>query len=191
MNSTLNDQSKARLLSVASAEAGTWLNNVLPVPSLNLMMSHCVLHLVFTSVLQLLLSILTYVCGATVDTYGTYGLSCQRSGGRLPCHASVNETIRRTLVSGVVPAVLEPVGVCRDDGKRPDGMSLIPWRRGLLLLWDFTCSDTLAPFHLATSVRGAGRLVDSSEAYKRRKYSSLTVTFHFSPVCRDFRCLGI
>ena len=33
MNSTLNDQSKARLLSVASAEAGAWLN-VLPVPSL-------------------------------------------------------------------------------------------------------------------------------------------------------------
>ena len=54
-----------------------------------------------------------------------------------------NETIRRALVSGGVPAVLEPVGVCRDDGKRPDGMSLIPWRRGLplfgtslvLILW--------------------------------------------------------
>ena len=111
------------------------------------------------------------------------GLSCQRSGGRLPRHASVNETIRRALVSGGVPAVLEPVGVCRDDGKRPDGMSLIPWRRGLPLLWDFTCSDTLAPSHLATSVRGAGRLADSSEALKRRKYSSLTATFHFSPVC--------
>ena len=135
----------------------------------------------------------TCVCGATVDAYGTHGLSCQRSGGRLPCHASVNETIRRALVSGGVPAVLEPVGVCRDDSKRPDGMSLIPWRRGLLLLWDFTCSDTLAPSHLATSVRGAGRLADSSEALKRRKadssealkrrkYSSLTVTFHF-PLC--------
>ena len=30
--------------------------------------------------------------------------------------------IRRALVSGGVPAVLEPVGVCRDDGKRLDGM---------------------------------------------------------------------
>ena len=79
-------------------------------------------------------------------------------------------------------AVLEPVGVCRDDGKRPDGMSLIPWRRGLPLLWDFTCSDTLVPSHLATCVHGAGRLADSSEAHKRRKYSSLTATFHFSPV---------
>ena len=36
----------------------------------------------------------------------------QASGGRIPRHAAVNETIRRALVSGGVPAVLEPVGVC-------------------------------------------------------------------------------
>ena len=47
-------------------------------------------------------------------------------------HAAVIETIRHALVSGGVPAVLEPVGVCRDDGKRPDGMSLIPWSWGVL-----------------------------------------------------------
>jgi len=64
-------------------------------------------------------------------------------GGRIPWHAAVKETVGHVLVSGGVPAVLEPVGVCHDDGKRPDGMSLIPWRQGLPLLWDFTCSDTL------------------------------------------------
>ena len=32
-----------------------------------------------------------------------------------------------------VPAVLEPVGVCRDDGKRPISMTSIPWR-GILML---------------------------------------------------------
>ena len=46
-----------------------------------------------------------------------------------------DQTIRRALVSGGVPAVLELVGVCRNDAdsKRPDGMSLIPWSRGLTL----------------------------------------------------------
>ena len=32
---------------------------------------------------------------------------------------------------------LLPVGVCRNDGKRPDGMSLIPWSRA------YPCSGTL------------------------------------------------
>ena len=67
----------------------------------------------------------------------------------------MNETIRHALVFGGVPAVLEPVGVCREDGKRPDGISLIPWWWGLPLLWDFTCSDTLAPSNLSTSASGA------------------------------------
>ena len=40
--------------------------------------------------------------------------------------------------------MLEPVGVCREDAKRPDGMTLIPWECGCSLLWDFTCSDTMA-----------------------------------------------
>ena len=95
----------------------------------------------------------------------------------------MNETICRALVSGGVPAVLEPVGVCRNDGKRPDGMSLIPWSQGLPLLWDFTCSDTLAPSNLSTSASGASRLANSAESAKCRKYSSLIPSFHFSPLC--------
>ena len=75
---------------------------------------------------------------------------------------------------------MEPVGVCRNDGKRPDGMSLIPWSRGLPLLWDFTCSDTLAPSNLSASATGASRLVNSAESAKFRKCSSLIPSFHFS-----------
>ena len=74
-------------------------------------------------------------CGANVRFFGTHGLSCRCSGGRILQHAAVNETIHCALVSGVVPAVLESVGVCHNNGKRPDGMTLIPWRRGLPLVW--------------------------------------------------------
>ena len=59
-------------------------------------------------------------------------LSCRHSGGHIPQHAELNETICHALVSGGVPAVLEPVGVCNDDGKRPDDISLIPWSQGVL-----------------------------------------------------------
>ena len=117
------------------------------------------------------------VCGGKVDVYGTHGLSCRYSGGRIPRHAAVNETIRLALVSGGVPAVLEPAGVCRDDGKRPDGMSLIPWWKGLPLLWDFTCCDTLAPSNLSTSSGGSSLLANSAESAKLKKYSTLTSSF--------------
>jgi len=91
----------------------------------------------------------TCVCGANVDVFGIHGLSCRCSGGRIPWHAAVNENALCAVVSGGVPAALEPVGVCHDDGKRPDGMSLILWRQGF---WDFTCSDTLALCQLPPEV---------------------------------------
>ena len=123
---------------------------------------------------------------------GTHVLSCRHSGGRIPRHAAVNETIRRALVSGGVPAVLEPVGVCRDDGKRPDGITLIPWRRGLPLVWNFTCSDTLAPSNLSTSFSGASRLANSAEACKIRKYFYPGYKPSFSPsLCGDFWGVGL
>ena len=72
----------------------------------------------------------TCVCGSIVESFGHHGLSCRKSGGRISRHQSANGTIRRALVCGRIPAVLEPVGVSREDGKRPDGMSLIPWKEG-------------------------------------------------------------
>lgn len=29
-----------------------------------------------------------------------------------------------------VPSTFEPPGVCRDDGKKPDGLTLVPWSHG-------------------------------------------------------------
>jgi len=120
------------------------------------------------------------VCGSTVDTFGTRGLACRYCGGYIPRHAAVNETVCHALVSGLF---LEPVGVCSDDGKRPDGMSLILWSQGLPLLWDFTYSDTLALSNLSTSTSGASQLANSAESDKIRKYSSWTSSFHFSHLC--------
>ena len=108
------------------------------------------------------------------------GLSCRLSGGCIPWYAVVNETIHCAQVSGGVPAVLELVGVCCDDGKRLDGMSLIHQWWGLPLLWDFTCSDTLAPSNLSISASGASQLANSAESAKIRKCFSLTPSSYFS-----------
>jgi len=188
LNSASDSKTKTRLLSVVSSGPGAWLG-ALPVSSLGTKLDNESLRIALG--LRLGVPIVvehTCVCGANVDIFGTHGLSCRHSGGCIPWHAVVNETVCHALVSGGVLAVLEPVGVCRDDGKI---MSLIPWRQGLPLLWDFTCSHTLAPSSMSTSSRGASWLANSAESAKIRKYSTLTTTFHFSlSVLRPW-CLGI
>ena len=40
--------------------------------------------------------------------------------------------------------VKEPQGLSRDDGKRPDGLTLVPWQSGRSATWDVTVVHTLA-----------------------------------------------
>ena len=68
---------------------------------------------------------------------------------------------------------LEPKYLFRDDGRRPDGATLDPWKAGRHLVWDFTCPDTLAPSHLANSAAHAGSAARKSEASEVAKYSRL------------------
>ena len=77
-------------------------------------------------------------CGAIVDRHGLHPLSCSFSAGRLPRHSALNDIIRRALSSAGFNAVLEPVGLDRGDGKRPDGMTVFPFSRGKYHIWDCT-----------------------------------------------------
>ena len=43
-----------------------------------------------------------------------------------------------------VPSTKEQAGLLRGDGKRPDGLTLVPWQSGRSLTWDVTVVDTLA-----------------------------------------------
>ena len=75
----------------------------------------------------------------------------------------------------------EQVG-CRDDGKRPDGLTVMPWSNGRCLVWDFTCPDTLAVSHLNRAVIGPGTVANDAESRKAAKYISLTNMYSFMPV---------
>ena len=43
-----------------------------------------------------------------------------------------------------LPSVLEPLGLYRTDGKRPDDVTMNPWEMDKQLVWDVTIVDTLA-----------------------------------------------
>ena len=89
---------------------------------------------------------------------------------------------KKALDSVTIPSCLEPSGIPRSDGKRPDGMSLIPWKSGKPLVWDATCPDSLAPSHLNSSSAGPGRVAAEAERLKAQKYRYLNPHYNFVPV---------
>lgn len=108
------------------------------VPGLHIMQSH------------------TCKCGETIDRCGHHALRCTKSAGRYPRHRELNNIIYRTLISLNVSSILEPPGVHRLDGKKADGLTIMPWHKGKSLLWDSTCTYTFYPSNIAMTSKQAG-----------------------------------
>ena len=50
-----------------------------------------------------------------------------------------------------IPSTKEPKGLVQGDGKKPDGLTLVPWKAGKALTWDATIVDTFAASYLKVS----------------------------------------
>ena len=111
-------------------------------------------------------------CGKVVDELGLHGLSCAKTAGRFSRHSAINCILKRLLTRIGLPSTLEPVGLS-NDGRRPDGLTLGPWYRGLSLVWDATVVDTFAQGHYKDSARQAGFAATKAEAAKCQKYHDL------------------
>ena len=81
-----------------------------------------------------------------------------------------------------MPCQVEPQGLSRNDGKRPDGVTLLLWRNGRPLIWDATCSDTFAPTYSSMASIRAGAVADAAETRKAAQYRHLLATHIFAPV---------
>ena len=174
--------SRARLLAASSRESGLWLN-VLPSPALGTLLDPESFRIsVALRVGAFVCRPHTCRCGQAMDARGLHGLSCKYSAGRHPRHAALNDVVRRALQSAGVPSILEPVGVDRGDGKRPDGLTVFPYANGRCLCWDSTCTDTFAVTHVNGSAVLAGSAAGAAEVTKRRKYASLAARYRFEPV---------
>ena len=121
-------------------------------------------------------------CGAEVDDLGTHGLSCRFSKGRHSRHILVNDSIKRSLEAAKVPCHLEPTSLYRDDGNRPDGTTVVPWKRGRVLVWDATCPDARAPSHSSLAIKKSGAVAANANFCKRQKYAHLENTNFFVSV---------
>ena len=81
----------------------------------------------------------------------------------------------------------ELVGVARLDGKRPDGLTLIPWQGGKSLTWDVTVVRTRADSYLHATSHSAGSAAKTAPLRKETKYSALPSDL-FQPIA--FENLG-
>lgn len=78
-----------------------------------------------------------------------------------------------------IPSRLEPVGICRSDGKRPDGITVVPWKSSKLLVLHVTYPDTFTPSYLVCGVCEAGVVASTTDGHKRVKYSNLGQSYLF------------
>jgi len=61
----------------------------------------------------------------------------------------------------------------RSDGKRPDGLTLIPWQAGKALTWDVTVVCPLADSYVHTAAQDAGAVAELAAARKTAKCTAL------------------
>ena len=66
-------------------------------------------------------------CGRVLNALGDHALSCNKGVGRSARHTEVNARIGSFLSEAGCPSVLEPAGLVRSDGKRPDGVTVLPF----------------------------------------------------------------
>ena len=183
LESAPDDITRARLLAVSTKESGAWLH-ALPISSLGLRMDDNTVRVAMGLRLgsTLCRPHTCQHCGANVDQRATHGLSCKKSEGRHYRHGAINDIIHRALTTARILSRLEPSGLVRTDGKRPDGVTMIPWKNGKPLVWDATCPDTFAPSYRYQATSRAGVVADLAEEKKTVKYTSLGAGYSFTPV---------
>ena len=101
---------------------------------------------------------------------------CKRAPGRIARHQALNDVVARAFASAGVPVTKEPVGLVMQYGKRPDGLTLIPWQRGKPLTWDVTVARTLADSYVSVTARSGGAAAEQAAGPKTAKYDPLVQT---------------
>ena len=189
VQSELMDQTaKARFEAISAQHAGDWLL-ALPLPTCGLQLDDEAVRVAVSLRLGVSLGAAhTCRCGAEVDCLGLHCFVCKKAPGRIMRHQQLNDLVKRALTSVGVPATKEPVGLLRSDGRRPDGMSLIPWCEGKMAVWDVTVASTLAQSYVDSAARGAGVVAEQAAARKKDKYEDLARSYLFLPLA--FENLG-
>jgi len=154
VHATSDPVDQARLLASCFPGSGDWLH-ALTVSSVGLKMDNATVRI--TAGLRLGAPVVrTHSClgGTTVTADGHHGLSCRRGSGRHSRHNQINDLFGCAFTSSGTLSTREPHSLCTTGGKRPDGVTLVPWKHGRCLAWDATCPDTYAQSAISLRLSG-------------------------------------
>jgi len=97
-------------------------------------------------------------------------------------HQVLNDIIWQSLGSASIPATKEPSGLVRQDGKRSDGLTLIPRQGEKSLAWGVTVVTTLAQSYVDRAATVVGMVAELAAERKLMKYSNLQTNPIFKPI---------
>ena len=153
-----------RILAASALHAGDWLH-VIPSANCGLFLKNKEMRIA-VGVRLGAPACITYdcACGMTVDRLGLHCFSCKKCPGRYTRHSLLNDVVWRSFQRAKIQAKKEPAGLAvlirKSDGaaalKRPDGASLIPWKRDRSVAWDVTVANTFAASYISATEVEAG-----------------------------------
>jgi len=94
----------------------------------------------------------------------------------------LNNLVAQALAAAGVPVAKQPVGLVRQDGKRADGLMLIPFEGGRSLTCDVTVVCSTADSHIDLTMQGPGCVMEMAVSRKETKYATLRTHYDFQPI---------
>jgi len=179
---------KASFLTASSQHRGDWLA-VLPIASCGQRLDDEAVRVAVALRLGLNLSIRHACrCVSQIDARGLHAFVSKFAPGKFARHQAINDVISRAFASAHAGARYKRAytSLSRSDGRRPDGINLIPWQNGKALTWDvITVAAILADAYISASARSAGAVAELAATRKITKCCNLPAAYMFQPIALE------
>ena len=125
------------------------------------------------------------VCVTNADERGSQVLICKSIKSRFTRHQMHNDVIRESLKSDCISSTLESTGLIRNDDRRLDDVTSLPWSISHSIAWDFFCVHRLRASHLSKGRQEGSPVATAKEAIKWQDYNDIPSCYLLESVANE------